>query len=309
MPTDINRFRMKASYQRNMLLANAVVWLLVIVGVVGYYLSDRPPDDVRSVAEPRMLDSRIVIQDSSQVSHDTTHAAVRSLPSLNPYATRHEGFMGFIRLEPKRKVAEQVVKIPEPIYAMEPDLDAIPDLDLTSYALSEGTDTGVFLPEVIDVPAFTPSVSPPPLSRLVMVIDCLPAEVPPIAEMNGKAGYVEILLLIGKDGKPESFSCRTPDGTSTDGPVFELDVVLKNNQQATLQFYISGHNTLQYVTVQETPKDYYFARNLLKVLPQWQFAPAIRDGQPIESFVLVQYHFCRSGDQDCQELSVRSYPS
>ncbi len=313
MPTDINRHRMKACYQPNLLKANLIVIAVIGLLVGGHTLWHRPPDGTQRATTPRMLDSRIMIQDTSQVSHDTTRSAVRSLPSLNPYANRHEKFLGFIRLEPIRIAPEPVVT-PPPIYVDEPQIDDIPDLGVVSYALSEGSDTGVFLPETVDIPAYVPpgedpADRPTPVSRSVRVVYSPKAKVPPIAEMNEKEGYVEVLMLIGVDGKPAYFSCREPDGAPTDGPLFELEVVLKNKQQATLQFYLSDHNTLEYVTVEETPKEYHFAEYLLQVLPEWEFEPAIRDGQPIPSFVLIQYHFCRPSDDDCQELTVSTYPS
>lgn len=294
-----------------MLKAQLIVLLLVGALVGGYHLSDQ--GTLTSTEEQsRTLDSRVFVQDTNGVDHDTTRSAIRSLPHLNPYARNHDGFLGFIRLEPKMTLPEPVV-IPQPVYTDETDIDDIPDLGIASYALEEGNDTGVFLPELVDIPPHqfvdeSAKQDTTLFSRPVMVIHKIQPDVPPVAEMNEKEGYVEILMLVDKQGNPGNFFCRTPTDEDVAGPVLELTVVLKNNSHATLQFFINDHdNTLRYVIIEERPKDYYFADYLLKVLPQWRFAPAIKDGQPVESFVLVQYHFCRSDDENCKEFFLKTY--
>lgn len=210
----------------------------------GLYLSDRPADTAVSDA-PQILDSRLVIQDTTVIKHDTTREAIRSLPALNPYARQHEGFLGFIRLEPKHATPDPVL-IPLPIYADESIVDDTFDQHIVSYSLSEGSDTGIFLPEEFLVSAFEGLSDTTNLKLMNCPAQRISGDlpkVPPVAEMNRKEGYVEILMLVDQEGRPGFFSCRDGSEADPNALIFQLEVVLKNNTQATLQFSLINRIT------------------------------------------------------------------
>ena len=236
------------------------------------------------------------------------------LAAMNPYAKEHQGFMGFVTLRPQAQAPERAV--PKPMAAQAVPEDLTGDDTIFSYSPVAGDDTGLFvggggtinalevgLPDMGDGPGMR-------INRPVTLVYSPNPNIPPLAEMDEKEGYVEVLLLINPRGEPEFFSCRSKqDSAASAGPVFELEVVLRNQDKTTLQFYIDrsdNSNSLLYVKLEEKPKEYHFAENRLEVLPKWKFSPAVRNGQPVSSFVVIQYHYCNSSDPDCQQLLLKS---
>ena len=310
MHTDINRCRLKASYQPNMMLAQLGALGLIITAVVGLLVFDRSPNTVEGQL---LLFHAQRSSPDGKGADEISWAKEGRMKRLNPFAPTHRGFMGFVNLRPQPAGLDQMNILRPNLHDQLTDAVAEESTDL-SFSPEVGKDTGVFFagyagtagdqfPATDDLPILLKS-------RPVTLIHSVQPQVPPIAKWNDKEGYVEVLLLVDSTGRPEFFSCNQKTDRTVSEPVFELEAVLKNHDRATLEFYVSpGENNLLYVKLQETPEDYHFASYLLKVLPQWKFAPAIRDGKPVSSFVIIQYRFCYDSNPDCQRLLLKSISS
>jgi hypothetical protein len=301
--SDTNRHLMKATYQRNMIMAQLVVIGLCGVALLVSYIADqaRPARDPHA----RVIESSVAIRDTSIIERDSTRHAQHLLPLFNPFARRHEGFLGFatLRLVPDEP---SPVSAPTPMAILVPEV--VPDEFNVSYSLTPGADTGLFLPEGVRLSPFLPAdTSHKSVNLPVRLVHSVKPKVPPIATWNNKDGYVEVLLFVDSLGNQQHFSCRKLRQTEASGPAFTLSVVVKGEKTGSLEFYVdSRENNLLYVNLVERPKDYHFADYLMGVLPQWTFAPAVRDSRPVSSFVIIQYRFCRESDPDCHELLLRS---
>ena len=304
MSPDINRHRMKATYQRNLLVANVIVMGVICVAATALVIVERLDDAVAWGGQ--IYGSRRHDADSIVVREE--HRAVRALPSLNPSGRRHDGFLGLVTLRTP-EIEPPAVAVPASALGIANQPAMTDDTEIyTGDSLIIGTGAGDLLMEEemmvydTEVEIEPEDTTCKPTDLPVRVVHKVSPKVPPLAEWNEKEGYVEVLLLVDSAGKPGHFSCRNKDGDSGAAVVFELEAVLKNNDRARLQFYVNPHqNDLLYVSLEERPREYHFADYLLEVLPEWRFAPAIREGRPVASFVIIQYRFCLSGDPDCQE--------
>jgi hypothetical protein len=294
---------MKVTYQRNMIMAQLVVIGLCGLVLLGSYVADQaqPARD----CHVRVIESSVVIRDTSIIKRDSIRHARHMLPRFNPFAYRHEGFIGFATLRPV-SAEPRPVSAPEPVAVLVPEV--VPDEFNVSYSLRSGADTGVFLPEGVRLSQFLPAdTSHNSVNLPVRLIHSVKPKVPPIATWNDKEGYVEVLLLVDSLGNQQHFSCRKHRPPQASGPAFSLDVLGKGGKTGSLEFYVDQReNNLLYVNLAERPRDYHFADYLMGVLPQWTFAPAVRNSRPVASFVIVQYRFCRGADPDCQDLLLRS---
>ena len=293
--------RLQTTYQRNLLCGTAVV--IVLSAASAFWLTSLG----RKVTAPFRVTriEHIAVNDSSAVVREE-HAAVTALARLNPYLNRHRGFFGFVNLVSAR-AADIPVVTPPAVVTSNPELTVeSPDFP-PSYSPIPGDDTGLFLPPNAALAPLDFDDQPhPPVTRPVQLIREIPPDIPSVAQWDNRQGYVEILMLVDSDGRPGYFSCRQKSAAEATGPAFELDIVLTDSSRATIEFFIDDRvNSLKYVELQERPRGYYFAEYLLKVLPEWRFAPAVRDGVPVASFVVVQYMFCLQSDPNCPSLQIK----
>lgn len=312
MTSMAHRYYARATYQRNMLIAQLAVIIIAGAAVIGIWLSDTHGDLPSNAATAEGPGG----PGDSDVTAPEAKAGTPYMTLLNPFAGEHAGFLGFDNLR-------ITASLPVPIPISQPEtVDGYDDVifdrtDVLAYSSDVDADVGYY-PSIgtavgggNSFEVLPDTTSPVRTSRPVMVIGRVRPKVPPIARWNDKEGYVEILLLIDSTGQASQFSCRPRTGFTASGePVFELEATLKNGRQATLEFYIDAtRNDLLYVQLQEQPKEYHFAEYLLDVLPQWKFAPAICNGRPVSSFVVLQYRFCRESELDCKRLLLKSLSS
>ena len=109
-----------------------------------------------------------------------------------------------------------------------------------------------------------------------------------MARESGKQGKASILVYVGEDGLVAPF----PDGTTST----RYDI-------RTGRYSADGHKRrFDYVVADEYPESWFFADNLLKVLPEWRFRPQIVDGRPTGNYLIVTYHYCLGVDCFMVEL-------
>jgi hypothetical protein len=307
--TDINRRFLKASYQPNMIRAQLCsIGFLVLVAVLIVVLDKAP----LSVTEQYRI-----IQFQMPGKHgsigETARGTVWRGPGKSMNVPLRAGFLGFTNPHPQPAVMPSV--IPIPVADDESPYDKIGGGELfpnsgngndetggSVFGFYGSGDDGLGLPDT-DLPILLKN-------RPVTLIHSVQPQIPPIAKWDGREGYVEILMLVDSTGEPEYFSCGLTGSGVGSGPNLELEATSKNSGPVTLNFYVGREsNSLLYVKLKETPDEYHFADYLLQVLPEWKFAPAIRDGRPISSFVIVQYRFCYGSNPDCQRLLLKSISS
>lgn len=289
-------------YQRNMLWALMLTLVLAILCCLWTLTLPPEPSAVEGFAGKRPLSTQLENRDdlSSGVVAGT------GVPlAMNPYVGRHAGFLGFANLRPRQRshhVSLITPAMPSPdLFSSDGPsvllggLKSIETAHIAGQPVGPSSDqSGFFIDTTVDAP-----------TRPVRLIHVVHPRVPPIAQWNEKEGYVEVLLLVDRTGMPRRFSCRANPPDAPPGPVFEIETRATGRQPARLQFYVAlRDNSLLYVRLTEEPREYHFADYLLEVLPHWRFAPAIRDGQPVEQFVVVQYWYCDPDDPNCREIIV-----
>jgi hypothetical protein len=274
MQRDINRLYAKAVYQRNMLIAQASVVVFVGIVAAAFIASDHPADVTRR--NVRIVESSVVVHDTSVVQRDSTRTARRIAPSFNPYAQKHEGFLGFITLRPKPSV---------PVHAEAPIVPAITAPDFTpsdsivSFSLVEGDDTGVFIPEDVDLWSQRQNSE-------LQVVPCavvakVDPEYPPYALSIRKEGEVTVELPVTENGRIGVFP-----------PEMEQEYKDRGYRVTNVKYVVNGTVQSGTVAITEDPPGYWFASSLLKVLGKWEFQPFFENGVAVPSLMVVGYSYC-----------------
>lgn len=196
--------------------------------------------------------------------------------SLHPYFSKHEGFLGFVSLQPVGQILATPDAWPANLLMEElyPDFyqDEPPDLATSSgeaddFVLSSG-----------DYYALRTSENIPnhPLSdRNVEVILRTDPEYPFVARDAAKEGEITVLVFIDSNGELATF----PAWLSGEG--------IK-----TLEYTINGEGKVFQYAMKEEPAGWFFAKNFLKVLPKWTFTPKIESGISVPSLLRIKFNFC-----------------
>ena len=296
----------RASYQRSYIPAYLLIGAVVVVLAFG--LRSGEPTIV-TLSDARLItvaDMYVPNKETADTS-ETLPGAKQNVPQLVKHGT---GFLGFRDLRPDNvDLLDPSTPILSDIYAVDLTATYIPE-DPISFSPVEGDEDTVVIPDDADyVWTEFEKVSddrPESVNHGVVLIHKVSPAVPPSAEMMGIGGYVEILMLIDKDGNPANYSVRQEDLAYT-YPEFHLDCVLDDGTKAILEFYVDAQNNeLRYVTIKDDPKEFKFAKYVLEVLPEWRFAPAIRNSEPVDAFVRVGINFCLPNDEDCEEIILIS---
>ncbi|MEW6413535.1 MAG: hypothetical protein AB1483_13850 [Candidatus Zixiibacteriota bacterium] len=297
-----SRHQMKQNYQPNMAKGWGVVFVLVVLFAI-WTANWEQGEIVRLDVKQAGLPSDIRF-DPERVERSSEMAAKRSIGGYNPRAHEHDGFLGF---DVKIIKDDQPLRIDiekPPVYSTEIEDELSVGSDI-SFSVIEAEGGGIYVPEGTDLLAEHEEQSQKPVVNSdACLIRSVKPEVPWIAQENKKEGRVDVLVLIDKTGQPIPYSCKQADGVSTT-PEYMLDCRMKDGSVATLEFCVSpqsSDNKLLYVVLHEEPKGYYFAEKLTEKLPDWKFAPAIRNNEPVVQFVIVQFRFCNPDDPDCQSI-------
>jgi hypothetical protein len=114
-------------------------------------------------------------------------------------------------------------------------------------------------------------------------------EYPMVARKARKEGEVKILVYVDEHGVLTPFPSE----------------IVRDKRVKPLQYVIDGHpQTLEYCVISEEPRDWFFAKNLIKVLPVWRFAPKTAMGAPVGDFLVIGYKYCLG--INCSSLELYS---
>jgi len=214
-----------------------------------------------------------VIPDRDLVEPSEKPAMV-AVGGINPYAMAHDGFLGFVNLRPVCQAPELIAERPD-VY--DPDFAPLGIDSTPSFSTVEGDEEGLFLPEEYTIAdAYLPPENVrPPVTRQVQVVYKPDPEYPFVARDAGKEGNITVLVYIDSAGELTTF----PDWIGGEGI-------------QTLEYTVGSTRRIVNYAVKEEPPGWFFAKNFLKVLPEWVFAPSIRNGKPVSSLLRIKYNFC-----------------
>ncbi len=201
-------------------------------------------------------------------------------------AQQSDGFVGQfgikLRIIPDGQVAP-VPKTPPPkVYAQEL-APVLIDPNVSISDLDEGK-AGVYVPEDALYSFELKERAPEePINRPCSVLTKVDPEYPRVAEDASKEGQVVLILPIDASGNKSIF----PDDLSR-------DFAKRGYRVRTLKYEVAGgiEREFNVVIAREEPADWFFASNLLKVIPQWTFTPWIENSRPVSAFLTIRYDYC-----------------
>jgi outer membrane biosynthesis protein TonB len=214
-----------------------------------------------------------MIPDHELVEHSDEPAQV-AVGGMNPNAIAHEGFLGFVNLRPEPQAPEPIAERPN---VSIPDLAPLAFDSTPSFSIVEGDEHGLFLPEEYTAAnEYLPSQNVrPPGTREILVVQKEDPEYPFVALDAGMEGVIVVLVYVDSTGELSTF----PAWIAGDGI-------------QTLEYRVGGKRKIFNYAVKENPPDWFFAKNFIKVLQKWVFAPRIEDGKPVNSLLRIKYRFC-----------------
>jgi hypothetical protein len=270
---------LKSSYQRHMLVG--MLFAAVVLVVPGWLFSRMGPQT-----------------DSVSVNHEnyryvpppgwnSTEGKPRRL-----YAQEHpfHGQMNVrVTVVPDHPAVTVLRPKPAPVEIRPVIADAVPSL---GQMVSNSPDSGIFSDPfgtgIDDGAAGIPKEFYTDRDTIGVVVKKDP-EYPIVATQSRKEGAVSVLVYVDERGVLTPF----PSEIVRDKRVKPLQYVLEGQKQ-----------TLEYCVISEEPKDWFFAKNLIKVLPDWRFAPKTAMGAPVGDFLVISYKYCLG--INCSSLELYS---
>ncbi|KAA3631294.1 MAG: hypothetical protein DWP97_13395 [Calditrichaeota bacterium] len=276
-------FAQRVAYQRKFVCG--WIFLLVLSGAFSWWAYSYKLNQTEN--ENELNRSEIVINESTKPT-DTILPAKTSLALWTPYKD-HEGFAGYNGY----KIVEESyipninhLQIQQSVVSYQSQVQFA---DVISYSPIEGDELGLYLPKLVETDFFEQNdrINNDLEFKVLRKID---PEYPMVALDAGKEGKVSILVYVNEYGLLSSF----PDN------------LINSRDERIITYHISKHDSeydFQYIIVKEEPKDWFFADNLLEILPKWKFQPQVENGLAIPEFVIITYDFCLGSN--CDKLFVK----
>gem|GEM_PF-5188757 len=247
--------RLKSTYQRNMLIGQAVSIMAVLVYCILFLESP-----FRGSGKDTIIKEYLYFRDS-KLRSDLKTAGKKNIGGW-PIRQR-DGFLGFNvefifcddNNHPVEITREPDIYIPDKPY-LDPALLSFSEIDGDGNALYISQNT-----EYIH----EPGKMKPAMNHDVIILDKPDPEYPAVAKGAGIEGETNILIYIDSTGNIGPFPLQTDNG----------DITIVN-----------------YYILSEEPKDWFFAKNLLKVLNKWRFCPRIESGKRVGAYLKVKYIYC-----------------
>ena len=273
MASDMNRTqinRLKTTYQRNMLIGQAISIIAVLVYCVLFLESpfSKPEKD-------KIIKENLYIRDS-KIKSDIKAAGKRNIGGW-PMQQR-DGFLGFnVKFRFIDDNGHTMATAPEPeIYI--PDKPYL-DPALLSFSEIDGDGNALYISQNTEY-IYEPGEAKPAINHDVVILDKPDPEYPAVAKAAGIEGETRILIYIDNTGNIGPFPLQTDNG----------DIKIVN-----------------YFILSEEPKDWFFAGNLLKALNKWRFCPRIESGKKVGAYLKVKYIYCLG--IDCKQENLQRISS
>lgn len=282
MYRDINRLKFKASYQKNMMLAwLPVVCIIVIPAIIfSHYFTGR---------------SRTLIIPTENIITDINNSSGFIVPQSNKRNQRQSSRPDHF----SKQLFINVVITSD--YSPEVHSPEIVPLEFPILDKDQNNDLEIVLNSSENFPFDTKSGTggsgsaeyfdyyrPKLVNKPCEVIEKEDPFYPQIAEDDGIEGEVAVILYINYDGEKANFPPLIAEEFRSRGyPIIRM----KHKKRG-------GINQFEAILVYEQPRDWFFADNLLKVLPRWIFSPTIEKNQPVASFITIRYNYCLSTNCD-----------
>lgn len=263
-------FELKARYQRNMLWSLGIVCLLA--AVFALYLKLTETDRLRTATTGT---GESAVQAGSVIKPEVKkpNTAQNGL-GYNPYERQHRGFAGFrgYRVihdlsisthDAESSIIAAYDPIPPSSESRDPFTDAFAE---TGFGSVEPESDLNYLP---DEPVRTLI-----MDRNVQVVRRVDPEYPAVALERGIEGEIAVIVYIDSSGRLSSY----PDWLQ--------------GSFKSMAFSVNGQKRIINYAISEQPPDWFFGRNFLKVLPQWEFLPKIEQGVAVGSVLTIRYYYC-----------------
>lgn len=253
--------RLKTTYQKNMLIGQSVSVLIMLFICLIFCDLGSVYNSIRGI----IITPVIIETPDKQKSHV-------NIPRKTLVGGRtpemKSGFLGFdVNFKIIPEASTRNLSIPSPTVYL-PDRPVIQP-DSVSFSPIEGDLMGEFYADGYDY-IFRHEKRAESLERDVIVLEKTDPEYPFVAQERGVEGEVIVLVYIDSNGKLSSFPVESDNG---------------------------GVQTLEYYVVREFPGDWFFAQNLIEVLPQWKFGPRLENGDPTGGFLKIKYSYVlKSGE-------------
>lgn len=275
MHNDINRYRTKACYQRNMMWGQAIALLVVLIFVLFMTLLSQAPDE-----PSHSIFNDVRVNDPALLTPSQSKPARRNVSSRAQSVGEFHGQFGVkIKIIPDYEALPSPIAKPPKIYA----LDTTPYLIDEEISISE-FDTGAYgayVPYDGDY-SYMPATAEP-VNRPCDVLTKIDPDYPAVAIDARKEGEVLIIIPLDADGNKTIFSADIAQDFEAGGyHVYSRKFKVYGNQKKMFEAVIAF----------EEPTDWFFAGNLLKVLSQWTFTPTIENGMAVASYISIRCTYC-----------------
>lgn len=276
-----SRHQLKASYQRNMMIGMLGAIVLFVLPVC-YFSWQSAPEPVSPLTF-----QNIYVQDRTVMTPPSASPTKRNVGGRTQLMQGFKGQFGIkLRIIPDRAILPKPA-VPAPKVFVQELPPVLTDSDLSISNLFEGA-AGPYVPDDA-LYSFKSGVDTPaePVNRACTVLTKVDPEYPRVAEDAGKEGHVIVILSIDAGGNKSTF----PDDLCRD---FEK----RGYRIKTIEYDVGGgiNREFDVVVVKEEPADWFFASNLLRVIPQWTFTSWIKDSRPVSSFLTIRYRYCLIGN-------------
>jgi len=287
-----NRYRMKAGYQRNLLVAELVVVLLIGGPFFLWGLLSRSqsiPNDV--------VYSNIHV-DPLSVSPADTKPTRRNVSGRAHDLANFHGEIGIkVKIIPDYPSPIIIPKQQPHVYLA---TELAPAVD-SNISVADLTDAyfGPYVPMSADY-MFTDLEEPESPTDGIVPCSVLVAkqpEYPVVAREQNKEGVAGLIVCIDESGKATLF----PD---------EIMQAFREKQYSVerMTVKIEGKKcSFNYVVTYEQPSGYFFAKKVAEAVPKWTFAPSLVNGQPTKSLLPIGHAFCLTGGCDYAYAVLKNY--
>lgn len=253
--------RLKTTYQRNMLIGHGVSIVLVLLCCLFFYGDTYIREDIS-----QSFTSSVIIENQDDCNNKTPISGKITVGGRMPEMRR--GFLGFnidFNIIPETSIGP--ISIPSPSI-FQPNQPLIQP-DNISFTPIDGDQLGVYTPDGYDY-IFRLEKQIQSVERDVIVLRKRDPDYPLVAQERGVEGEVIILVYVNDKGVMTPFPVQSEDG-----------------QVQMLEYYV----------IMENPKDWFFVKKLVEVLPQWKFSPKIANGNAIGGFLNIRYSFVLESDK------------